>query len=73
VALGSCGLTLFFDVRLGSGSSMTLRIGELIAMIVSAVGLIVTLLALLITTFRENLKSDQSGPQKLFDDRDEKH
>ena len=71
VALGLCGLTGYIGSKPGaSGATLPLGILELVAMILSAVGLMVTLVAWVIVSILRTFGYKEHEPQRLFDDTD---
>ncbi|MGA2048891.1 MAG: hypothetical protein ABSG96_14430 [Terracidiphilus sp.] len=72
VSLGLCGLTFVLSSSAGSsGGIMGLGILELIAMALSAAGLVVTLIVWVLLAAVGSFGQKVSTPQKLFDDKDE--
>jgi hypothetical protein len=70
VSLGLCGMTFALS-RGGSSGFANLGILELLAMALSAAGLIVTAIVWVIVAAVSSFGEKVSQPQKLFDDEDD--
>jgi hypothetical protein len=75
IALGSCGITAVVALSgVGrsqgfAGAFVFLEYAELLAMILSAVGLVVVVAIWIIASIVGNLGHDSSEPQRLFEDK----
>ena len=72
ISLGLCGLTTFVSLGAGNGRSllMTLGILELGAIVLSLVGLLVTVVAWIVLAPVAGFSRKESDTQRLFDDAD---
>ncbi|SRR5258708_35985422 len=77
LALGACGLTVLASSHGGGEYAMSLAMLELAVMILSAAGLIVTVVVWVVASAFGNLGYKGSEPQRLFekekDDESRKH
>jgi uncharacterized membrane protein YqhA len=73
VSLGLCGLTFAFWSRAGSGARILIGLGmvELVAMALSAAGLVLTGVVWVTVAVVGSFQEKVSQPQKLFDEGDD--
>jgi len=75
ISLGLCGLTFFVSSarRGGAGDSLFVGLGllELVAMVLSAAGLLLTVVAWVTLAVVSSFQEKVSQPLKLFDDDDD--
>lgn len=72
IALGLCGVTGYIGSRPGaSGATLPFGIVELAAMILSAAGLVLTLVAWVIVSILRVFGYKEQEPQRLFDNKEQ--
>lgn len=72
VALGACGLTGIAATRGGNDALVSLAFIELALILLSAVGLVLTVVVWIIASALGKTEHRGSAPQRLFDDKDNK-
>jgi len=70
VSLGTCGMTALVSSRMPNGAALFvfLAILELIAALLSAAGLVLTVIMWIVLSAVNSLSRKRSEPQQLFDD-----